>query len=184
MISFWPSERSKYHENCVRKVFRYLKKKCDEADYERSLVPGHITDAYGHDTKSKTWYICEIKVNWGDLQKAPHQIYETAFLFKKKHRGDTVIPVIALPSRLQKELVKYNNWVSLCSHCKATGVAIWAIESASVRQIKSSGKTVKAKNKKITTTAKKKTIRTKNTKSKSPAKQTKPKNTRIRRPKT
>jgi len=74
-------------------------------------------------------------VNWTDFQKAVYQIHDTAFRFKKSHKGDTVVPVVAFPARLQKELVKFDNWDSLRDLCQKVGVAVWVIESASVREI-------------------------------------------------
>jgi hypothetical protein len=165
MINFWGyPERSTYHNTCVKKVFRYLKKKCDNADYERKLVADRITDALGCNTKSKTWYLCEIKVNWNDAQKGVTQIHDTAFRFRKTHRGYNIVPVLAIPSRLQKELVKFDNWNSLRDQCKNSNIAIWVIEATNIREI-SSSKTGVEKNKraviKVTKYRKSKTKTTK-----------------------
>ena len=138
MMSIWGAERSSYHGTCVRKVYRYLKKKCSIANYEESLVTGYITDAWGYNRNSKIWYLCEIKVNESDLQKAPKQIFDTVFHFPKTkfyHRGDTVVPVIAFPARLQKELVKFNTWDSLRNICRTMKVAIWVIEQSTIREV-------------------------------------------------
>jgi hypothetical protein len=155
----WPSERSTAHTNCVKKVYRYLKLKCDVADFERKIVADRITDALGHNTKSKLWYICEIKVNWSDLQKAAYQIHDTAFRFKKNHLADTVIPVIAFPTRLYKELIRFDNWDSLRNLCKTMGVAIWVVETAKVNEIYNPKKQASKSNKLKTSTAKKKSIK-------------------------
>jgi len=136
VFSFW-GERSTYHKTCVRRVHAHLRRKYGIADFERSLVSDRITDAWGYDKKSKTWYLCEIKVNWSDLQKAPLQIHDTALRFKKNHKDSAVVPVIALPLKLQKELVKINTWNSFCDTCKKLNMAIWVIEQSSVRQIQS-----------------------------------------------
>ena len=91
MINIWGlSERSTYHATCVRKVYRYLKQKCGVADYERQLVADRITDALGCNTKSRTWYLCEVKVNWNDAQKGMTQIHDIAYRFKKTHIGYTI----------------------------------------------------------------------------------------------
>jgi len=127
-------ERSTRHATCVRKVYRYLKQKYGEANYEQKTVADRITDALGYSQKSKTWYLCEIKVNWSDLQKSPYQIHDTAFRFQKSHKGDTVVPVIAFPARLQKELVNYDNWDSLRDTCRRLGIAIWVVEQSGVRE--------------------------------------------------
>jgi hypothetical protein len=187
---FGQPERSKYHGTCVRKVYRYLKQKCGEAIYERALVTGYVTDAAGHDVKRKTYYLCEIKVNESDLQKAPKQISDTVFHFRKNHKGDTVVPVIAFPVRLEKELVKLNTWDSLYDICKHLKVAIWVIEQSTVREIMSPRtKAVKTKSARASTT-KTKTSRPKRTKSKTravkstKAPQTKTKRTKRRTTKT
>ncbi len=136
--SLFRSERSTYHKTMVRKVHAYLKKNYSVADFERSLVTDRITDAFAYDNKTKTWYLCEIKVNWGDLQKALYQIHDTVFRFKRTHKSSIVIPVIAFPARLQRELVKSDNWGSFRDSCKNNGVAIWIIEQSFVRQLQSS----------------------------------------------
>lgn len=130
------SERSTYHTTCVHRVNAYLKRSCTIADFERKLVDNRITDALGiiEKGKSKTWFLCEIKVNYSDLQKAPNQIHDTAFRFKERHREDTIVPVIAFPARLQKELVDFNNWNSFRDICKKLDVAIWVIEQSTVRE--------------------------------------------------
>lgn len=164
----WPSERSTYHATCVKKVYRYLKNKCGEADFERKLVADRITDTFGYNKKLKTWYICEIKVNWSDLQKAAYQIHDTAFRFRKNHRGVTVVPVIAFPKRLYKELIKFDNWGSFCDICTTMSVAVWVIEQSTIREVvyPKINKPVKTTKSKATTTAKKKTTKTKKPKSK------------------
>jgi hypothetical protein len=100
------------------------------------LVDNRITDALGivEKGKSKTWFLCEIKVNYPDLQKAPNQIHDTAFRFRQKHREDTIVPVIAFPARLQKELVDFDNWNSFRDICRRLDVAIWIIEQSTVRE--------------------------------------------------
>ena len=192
MINIWgPAERSTYHKTCVKKVYRYLKNKCDEADYERKLVADRITDALGCNTKSRTWYLCEIKVNWNDAQKGVTQTHDTAFRFKKTHRGYTIVPVLAIPSRLQKELVKFDNWDSLCDQCKNSGIAIWVIEQAGVREItKPKTKIVKAKSAvpKVVKTKRLKTKATKTTttgtKTKAKTKKSSVQSPKAKRPKT
>jgi hypothetical protein len=178
MINIWgQSERSTYHTTCVRRVDHYLKKKCSGvAHSERKLVAERITDASGYDKKRKTWYLCEIKVNFTDFQKALYQIHDTAYRFPKNpfyHKGDAVVPVIALPSRLAKELVVHNIWDSLRDICRKMGVAIWVIEQSTIREVMGPNvkKAVKTKNARVST-AKKKTIRVKKAASKTMASKT------------
>lgn len=165
---FWGSEpRSTYHKTIVRKVNHYLKQKCSKANYELELVTGYRTDAFGYDRKSKTWYICEIKVNPSDLKKAPQQILDTKFHFPKTryyHTGDTVVPVIAIPARLANYLVKQNEWTSLRNTCKMVKVALWVVEQSTIREVMGPKvkKVVKAKSARAST-AKKKVTRTKKT---------------------
>ena len=86
MILGWGPERKTWyfdHAACVRKVYRYLKQKCTEADYEKKLVEDRITDVFGYNKNTKTWYLCEIKVDWNDLHKAPFQIMDTAVRLRK-----------------------------------------------------------------------------------------------------
>ncbi|MFC2066237.1 hypothetical protein ACFLUO_04140 [Chloroflexota bacterium] len=130
------SDRSTYHTTCVHRVNAYLKRSCTIADFERKLVDNRITDALGIIEKGifKTWFLCEIKVNYSDLQKAPNQIHDTAFRFKQRHKGDTVVPVIAFPARLQKELVDFDNWNSFRDICKRLDVSIWVVEQSTVRE--------------------------------------------------
>jgi len=175
MINIWgPEPRSKYHTTIVRKVYRYLitKQECDKAGYEKQLVPGLRTDAVGYNTKRKTWYLCEIKVDESDLLKAPLQIYQTVSRFSspknpRYHKGDAVVPVIAFPTRVQKILVQHNNWDSLCNLCKTTGVAIWVIKQSTVKEVMGPKikKSVKTKSARASTT-KTKTLRAKKTKAK------------------
>jgi hypothetical protein len=164
MSLFWPSERSTYHKTCVRRVNSYLKQKCDEADYERELVTGYKTDAFGYNRKSKIWYLCEIKVDPNDLKKAPQQILDTKFHFPKTqhyHIGDTIVPVIAIPAKLANHLVKLNEWDSLRNTCKMVKAAVWVIEQSTVREVISPKiKAVKTKSPR-TKTIKKKTTGTK-----------------------
>ncbi|MBA7507948.1 hypothetical protein ES706_06678 [subsurface metagenome] len=170
MAYIWGLEpRSTYHKTCVRKVYRYLKNKCDKADYEKKLVADRITDALGYNAKSKIWYLCEIKVNWNDAQKGVTQIHDTAFRFRKTHRGYTVVPVLAIPSRLQKELAKFDNWNSLRAQCTNSGIAIWVIEQSAVREIMSpTTKAVKTKSAvtKAVKTKRPKTTKTRTTRTK------------------
>jgi len=122
------------HAACVRKVYRYLKAKYTEADYERKLVEGRITDAYGYNQKTKTHYVCEVKVKWDDLQKAVFQVTDTTRRLQKKHKKDTVVPVLAIPGALEKKLRGWGDWQSLRRHCRETGVKVWIIESGGIRQ--------------------------------------------------
>ena len=131
----WFSERSTYHATMVNRVRSHLKRTCTQAEKEIGLVKNRITDAAGYDAKTKTYYLCEIKVNFNDLQKAVYQIHDTAFRYKPKIRGSSVIPVIAFPGRLYKELIKFDNWKSLKDICKKIGVAVWVIEQSSIRQV-------------------------------------------------
>lgn len=135
---FGPERRTWYkdHDACVQKVYRYLKAKCSEADLERQLVADRRTDAYGYDKKAKIWYVCEIKVDWSDLQKAVYQVTDTAFRFQKTKRASSVIPVLAIPTPLQKKLHKWDNWQSLCESCRRSGIEIWLIDSGTVKQVK------------------------------------------------
>ena len=142
----WGSERSTYHTTMVRRVHSYLKKQCTRANYEQKTVEGRQTDAlsYIDNGKFKTWFLCEIKVNPSDLLKAVSQIHDTAFRWRKTHIGDTVIPVIAFPARLEKKLKDTDKWDSQCDLCKKSDVAIWIIEQSTVREFQGY-KTTKAK---------------------------------------
>lgn len=166
MIFSWGLERSTYHRTCVRRVRRYLEKKYGgiDTDFERRLVDERITDAYCYNKKTKTWYLCEVKVNWPDLQKAAYQIHDTVFRFRKTHKGDSVVPVVAIPARLKKDLMEHNNWNSLYDMCERAGTRIWVIEQSTVQEAMSPKvkKSVKVKSAR-TPIAKKKTSRTKKT---------------------
>lgn len=171
MLNLFGSEpRSTYHTTCVRRVNQYLKRKCSKGGYEKGLVSGYRTDAFGYDSKFKTWYLCEIKVDPSDLKKAPQQILDTKFHFPKSqyfHIGDKIVPVIAIPARLAKFQVKTNEWDSLRNTCKQLNIAIWVIEQSTVREV------MGPKIKKVAkaSTSKKKTARTKKSASKrTPAK--------------
>jgi len=137
MINLWGSEpRSTYHDTCVRRVRKYLEKKCGQAVSEGKVVPGHITDAYGFNKKLKIIYLCEVKVRRSDLRRAPNQIYETALRFKRKRKDyNTVVPVIAVPARLQNFLIKQDNWEPLCLMCGNLGIAVWVIEQSTIREV-------------------------------------------------
>ena len=128
-------ERSTYHTTCVNRVRSHLSRVCTASDKEIGLVKHRITDAVGYDEKTKTYYLCEIKVNFNDLQKGVYQIHDTAFRFKPKNKNAQVIPVISFPNRLYKELIKFDNWKSLSDACKKVGVAVWVIEQSTIRQI-------------------------------------------------
>ena len=174
MIFGYP-ERSTYHTTMVKRVNGYLRRICTAAEKEMGLVYGRITDAWGYDGKTRTYYVCEIKVNFKDLQKAVYQIHDTAFRYKPKYDKDAnIIPVIAFPKGLYKELVDYDNWGSLSDACNKLGVAIWIIEQSTVRQIQGP-KTKSPKSKpvvKAKTTTKSRPIAKANTtlKAKSPTK--------------
>jgi hypothetical protein len=158
-----PEPRSTYHETCVKRVRKYLEKKCGQAGLEEKLVHGHITDAFGYNKKSKIIYLCEIKVRRSDLRRAPNSIYETALRFKEKRKDyKTVVPVIAVPARLEEFLIKQDNWKPLCLMCKNLGIAVWVIEQSTIREVLSPKikKTVKAKSSRAST-AKEKITRTK-----------------------
>jgi len=133
---FGGSERSTYHTTMVNRVNGHLRRICTSAEKEIGLVDNRITDAWGYDAKTRTYYLCEIKVNYKDLQKAVYQIHDTAFRYKPKYdREATIIPVIAFPRRLYEELVDNDNWKSFRDICNKSGVAIWSIEQSTVRQI-------------------------------------------------
>jgi len=135
MIMGW-SERSTYHKTMVNRVNGHLRRICTSAEKEICLVYGRITDAWGYDAKTRTYYVCEIKVNFKDLKKAVYQIYDTAKRYKPKYdKYANIIPVIAFPKVLHKELNDYDNWASLSDACIKLGVAIWIIEQSTVRQI-------------------------------------------------
>jgi len=145
MIFGWP-ERSTYHTTMVNRVNAHLRRICTAAEKEMGLVYGRITDAWGYDGKTRTYYVCEIKVNFKDLQKAIYQIHDTAFRYKPRYDKDAnIIPVIAFPKGLYKELVDYENWGSLSDACNKLGVAIWVIEQSAVRQVQGPKPTRKPK---------------------------------------
>ncbi len=150
----WGPERKTWyfdHDACVRKVYRYLKQKCTEANYERELVEDRRTDAFGYDKNTKTWYVCEIKVDPTDLLKAPFQIMDTAFRFKKKKRFHNVTPVIAIPAPLHRKIQRSDIWRSLSAQCRQNNTELWIIESGTVKELQTTGivvgkpKVVKAK---------------------------------------
>ena len=110
--------RSTYHNTIVHKVYAYIKRNGCTAEFERSLVSSRITDAFGYSKKTNTWYICEIKVEGGDLYKAIVQIHDTVNRFQHSplyhSKGGAVIPVIAIPKRLYDNSLKYSaeKWAS------------------------------------------------------------------------
>jgi hypothetical protein len=169
---FWSEPRSTYHTTCVSRVKTYLKKKCGEAhaDSERALISGYRLDAFGHDRRSRTWYLCEIKVNPSDLKKATQQIQDYKFHFPKTkyyHSGDVIVTVIAVPAKLAKYLIKTNEWDSFKNTCKILNVSIWVIEQSTIQEVtgNKTKKAVKTKSVKAPTTRKKIT-RTKKTSAK------------------
>jgi len=101
------------------------------------LVASRITDAWGYDRNTKTWYLCEIKVNPSDLLKAVTQIHDTCYKFKPKDPEDTVIPVIAIPVRLYDHFMQndVDQWKSFRTLCDTTHIAIWIIEQSAIPQI-------------------------------------------------
>jgi hypothetical protein len=135
------SERSTYHRTIVHRVYAQLKRSGFSADFERSLVPGRVTDTFGYSVKKKTWYLCEIKVNWTDLQKAITQIHEQVYNFKRSRlymdKEGSIVPVIAIPNSLYSYLMKYYafQWGSYCSLCKTNNIALWVVEQSTIRQI-------------------------------------------------
>ena len=166
-LLYGPEPRSTRHSTFVRRVRKYLEKKCGRAGSEEQVVHGHITDAFGFNKKSKTAYLCEVKVRRSDLRRAPNQIYETALRFRKDHRIYTTVPVIAIPVKLYRFLVDKDNWEPLYSMCGNLGIALWVIEQSAIREILSPkiDKAVKTKGSRASTT-KKKATRAKNTVSK------------------
>jgi hypothetical protein len=162
------TERSTDHALKVTRVKNYLKTFCTETDVERSLVPGRITDAFGYDKVTNTFYVCEIKVSPGDWEKAITQLHITSSNYKPRHTNTVIIPVFAIPNRLATELLKYKplEWKSIKSLCKNNKIAIWIIEQSSIRQIQGpkprvlKSKTGKA-TKKTKTRTKKKAITSK-----------------------
>jgi hypothetical protein len=139
----WPfySEKSTYHKTIVHRVYAQLKRSGCSADFERSLVPGRVTDTFGYSGKKKTWYFCEIKVNWPDLQKAVTQIHEQVYNFKRSNqymdKGGNIVPIIAIPNSLYTYLMKYyaHQWNSYCSLCKTNNIVLWVVEQSAIRQI-------------------------------------------------
>ena len=134
---FFGRSRSTYHTTCVNRVKGHLKRICTVADKETGLVASRITDAWGYDRNTKTWYLCEIKVNPNDLLKAVTQIHDTFYKFKPKDPEDTVIPVIAIPKRLYDHFMKVDvdQWESFRTLCDTTHIAIWIIEQSAIPQI-------------------------------------------------
>jgi len=53
--------------------------------------------------------ICEVKVEWPDVQQGPIQIFDTAFNLQKKHKECTVVPVLAIPDALERRLRRWRN---------------------------------------------------------------------------
>jgi len=155
------------HDLCVRKVYRYLKSKDMNAGQEKELVPGLRTDAFAYDEKTRIRYICEIKVAWSDLPKSPSQVMDTVRPLRKRKKGDIVVPVIAFPLPLQKELRKDDRWNSFSATCRELGIEIWIIDSGAIRVVQRSkirvpqAKVVKAK------AAKPKTVKAKAVKTES-----------------
>jgi len=126
------------HDACVGKVWRYLGRKYTKADYEQGIVYGRITDAYGYNDKTKQWCVCEVKVEWPDVQQGPIQIFDTAFNLQKKHKECTVVPVLAIPDALERRLRRWRNWDGLLHGCNKLGVEIWGIESGAIRRAQGS----------------------------------------------
>ena len=206
MIFGWGPERKTWyfdHDACVRKVERYLRRKYGEADRERELVEDRRTDAFGYNKNTKTWYVCEIKVDPTDLLKAPFQIMDTAFRFRKKKPFHNVTPVIAIPAPLHRRIQRQDIWRSLSEQCRQNNTELWIIESGAVRELQTVGavarkpkvekakvvkpKPAKAKTPKAKVTKRKTTVRkkTKVTKAKTTkAKPTKRKTTTGKRTKS
>lgn len=141
MAGLYWGEKSTYHNTIVHRVYAQLKRNGCTADFERSLVPNRVTDTFGYNKSKNTWYLCEIKVNWSDLQKAVTQIHETVYNFKRSplylKKEAKIVPVIAIPNSLYSELVKYydHQWGSFCSLCKTNNIALWVVEQSTIRQI-------------------------------------------------
>ncbi len=163
MVFGWYSERSTYHTTMVHRVHAHLKRMCSEADYERSLISNRITDAFGYDKKNRTWYLCEVKVNPSDLMKSVVQIHDTAFRFKSKQPNDKILPVVCIPAKLHRHLIKTEEWGSFRSLCNNQNISIWVIEQSSVSKVLSpkvkKGKATSRKQTAKTTTAKKATAK-------------------------
>lgn len=179
MMNFlWPSERSTYHKTCVRRINKYLKQKCSKGGSEKGLVAGYRTDAFGYDGKSKTWYLCEIKVDPSDLKKGPQQILDTKYHFPKTkyyHIGDTIVPVIAIPAKLANHLVKVNEWKSLKNTCKMLNISIWVIEQSTVREVTKPKPKSNRKTSAVSKAVKTKVVSAKTTTKNKPAQTKKPK---------
>ncbi|MFC1955052.1 hypothetical protein ACFLWZ_00685 [Chloroflexota bacterium] len=167
---FFGKSRNTYHKTCVNRVKSHLKGICTVADKETGLVASRITDAWGYDRNTKTWYLCEIKVNPNDLLKAVTQIHDTCYKFKPKDPEDTVIPVIVIPLRLYDHFLKVDvdQWRSFRTLCDTTHIAIWIIEQSVIPQIQGPKPKAAAKPKatakpkaatKVKTTTKAKTVK-------------------------
>ena len=140
--NFWGSERSKAHSWCVNRVRKTLEDKGYFAEKEYSVVGDRITDAWAHDVKNNIWYLCEIKVQRGDLPKAVPQIHDTARRFKSnrgyinKGRG-VIVSVIAISNPLYKEMESYylSIWESYRELCKTLNIALWVVEQSAIVQL-------------------------------------------------
>jgi len=131
---FWDDEGIQWfedHDWCVDKVCRHLKSKCGCGNYvdaEIKISPTRRVDALGFNSKANTYYVCEIKVKWTDIQKAPLQLREPTKTLKTKHPQAKVIPTLAIPDRLYDEMREYGNWDDIKGMCKDLGIQIWLIK--------------------------------------------------------
>jgi len=128
--------------------------KCTVVKTETKLCSTRRTDVYGFDANKNKHYVCEVKVRWTDAQKAPMQLTAPANHLLKKYRNTTVVPVLAIPVDLQRELKKNwpGNWKELTDLCRLNAISIWAIEWKGIRQILGSkGLTAKPKEGKVAT---------------------------------
>ncbi len=115
------------HPFCVNKVRKHLLETCDKARKEALLHPRRRTDVYGFNSKENTWYICEIKVRWADLQKFEFQLQDTCQYLAWQYPTATVLPILAIPVNLHDELITYGNWAQVESRCETGNIKIWLI---------------------------------------------------------
>jgi hypothetical protein len=146
MFNYFFPERSTYHITMINRLNGHSGRICTAAEKETGLVYGRVTDAWGYDGKTRTYYVCEVKVNFKDLEKAVYQIHDTAYRYKPKYdKHANIIPFISFPKRLYEKLVNYYHWGSLSDACNNLGVAIWIIELTTVRQVQGPKPTHKPK---------------------------------------
>lgn len=175
---------NKDHDLCVNRLHRHFKEKGMFTQKETKLCPSRKTDVYGYNPKTKTYYVCEVKVRFSDAQKAPMQLVAPVSALRRKDPGASVLAVLAVPMPFQTYLQKKwpENWRELSLLCRRAGIAIWGISyRAGARQIQGARATAREGTSKRATAAKAKRKAAKPTESKARVAKPKPKKRRTTR---